>query len=140
MLLLFADGANVRVTAENLSLYLTLVADYRLNREIASSCSAFLGGLSVLIEQAWLRMFNDRELQQLISGSATGNVDMGDLRQNVDLGGGYHADHPVMHMLWEVLEGFDKTQRALFLKFVTGCSRCVFGTPCICCYLQVQRN
>jgi hypothetical protein len=117
------------VTADNLSLYLMLVADYRLNREIASSCAAFLGGLSVLIDQAWLRMFNDRELQQLISGSATGGIDMAEMRQHVKLEGGYHDQHPVLQMLWEVLDGFDNIQRASFLKFVTGCSRCVFGHP-----------
>jgi hypothetical protein len=117
------------VTADNLSLYLMLVADYRLNREIASSCAAFLGGLSVLIDQAWLRMFNDRELQQLISGSATGGIDMAEMRQHVKLEGGYHDQHPVLQMLWEVLEGFDNIQRASFLKFVTGCSRCAFGHP-----------
>jgi HECT-domain (ubiquitin-transferase) len=69
-------------------------------------------------------MFNDRELQQLISGAQKG-LDIADLRANVVLGGGYHTEHPTVAMLWRVLEGLDAKEQAAFLKFVTGCSRCV---------------
>jgi hypothetical protein len=119
------------VTESNLSLYLMLVADFRLNREIAAYCTAFLDGLSVLIEQQWLHMFNDRELQQLISGSSKG-LDVADLRANVSLGGGYHKDHPIVLMLWRVLGGFGTAQQAAFLKFVTGCSRCARALALLC--------
>ena len=117
------------VTRGNLALYLSLVADFRLNRELAAASTAFLDGLLALIEQQWLQMFNDRELQQLISGAAKG-LDIKDLRANVELGGGYHAGHPVVDRLWHVLEALDTGQQAAFLKFVTGCSRC--GLPALC--------
>lgn len=83
------------VTERNLQQYIALVADWRLNRELQASSSAFLGGLTALIPAAWLRMFNDRELQQLIAGSEAG-LDIQQLRHAVDLGGGYHVEHPVI--------------------------------------------
>ncbi len=43
--------------------------------------------------------------------------------QHVQYGGGYHDDHPAIHMLWEVLQTFSVEDQHLFLKFVTSCSR-----------------
>jgi ubiquitin-protein ligase E3 C len=120
---LMAGGADVIVDRSSLPLYLTLVADYRLNREIAPNASAFLDGFNKLIDQSWLRMFNDRELQQLISGDSRGGFDLDDFREHVQLGGGYHADHPVIGMLWSALSKMSVRQKESFLKFVTACSR-----------------
>eukprot|EP00892_Ulva_mutabilis_P006745 jgi/Ulvmu1/4442/UM002_0167.1 len=120
---LMPGGEHVAVTRENLPLYLTLVADYRLNREIAVHAAAFMDGFMKLIEPAWLRMFNDRELQQLISGDSRGGFDLDDFKDNVHLGGGYHAGHNIIRMFWRVLAQLDKQQQSAFLKFVTACSR-----------------
>lgn len=111
------------MTRDNLPLYLTLVADYRLNREIAVNAAAFMDGFMKLIEPAWLRMFNDRELQQLISGDSRGGFDLDDFRDHVVLGGGYHDEHNIIQMFWRVLAQLDKQQQSAFLKFVTACSR-----------------
>jgi HECT-domain (ubiquitin-transferase) len=123
-----AGGADVMVCRQNLPLYLTLVADYRLNKEIAANAKAFLFGFTKLIDPSWLRMFNDRELQQLISGDSSGGFDLNDFQQHVQLGGGYHADHPVVRMLWRALATFAVPEQEAFLKFVTACSRCVSGS------------
>lgn len=119
-----AGGDTTRVTKDNLALYLLLVADYRLNREIAPFSGAFLGGLADLVVPAWLRMFNDRELQQLICGSLTGGLDVGDMQRNCEFGGGFDAEHPTVQWLWRLLGDLEPAQQAAFLKFVTGCSRC----------------
>ena len=121
---LMAGGADIFVHRGNLPLYLTFVADYRLNREIAPNATAFLDGFNKLIDQSWLRMFNDRELQQLISGDCRGGFDLEDFRQHVQLGGGYHSNHPVIGMLWSALATLSVPQQESFLKFVTACSRC----------------
>lgn len=129
-----AGGDGITVTEGNLTLYQMLVADFRLNREIAGNCRAFLDGLSVLIEQPWLRMFNARELQQLISGASKG-LDIADLQQHVVFGGGYGEDHPVIVMFWRVLSSFDAAHQSAFLKFVTGCSK--YGATPSCCGFTV---
>ncbi|KAK8578411.1 hypothetical protein V6N13_116256 [Hibiscus sabdariffa] len=61
-------------------------------------------------------------LQLLISGSLD-SLDVDDLRCNTNYAGGYHSDHYVIDMFWEVLKSFSLENQKKFLKFVTGCSR-----------------
>lgn len=37
--------------------------------------------------------------------------------------GTYSAEHPTIQVFWQVLRGFDETQKRQLLKFVTSCSR-----------------
>lgn len=67
-------------------------------------------------------MFNEHELQLLISGSLD-SLDVDDLRQHTNYTGSYHSKHDVIKMFWEVLKGFSMENQKKFLKFVTGCSR-----------------
>lgn len=57
-------------------------------------------------------------------GPCTG-LDVANLRANVEFGGGYHEDHPVIQMLWQVLSTFTSDEKAAFLRFITACSRYV---------------
>lgn len=43
--------------------------------------------------------------------------------QHVEYAGGYHSDHPVIALLWEVLAGFTPDEQRALLRFVTACSR-----------------
>ncbi len=53
------------------------MADYRLNQQQARSTQAFLRGFYDIMQPGWVRMFNERELQMLISGSAAeGGLDL----------------------------------------------------------------
>lgn len=53
------------------------VADFRLNQQQARSTQAFLRGFYSIMHPGWVRMFNERELQMLISGSAAeGGLDL----------------------------------------------------------------
>jgi ubiquitin-protein ligase E3 C len=67
-------------------------------------------------------MFNEPELQMLISGSEAG-IDLADLAAAAEYAGGYHPDHPVIHTLWAALASFTPPEQRAFLKFVTSVSR-----------------
>jgi len=69
---LFAGGSDVAVTKANFLSYLYRVADFKLNRQIAAQSRAFLRGFHDLIPVDWIRMFDARELQMLISGDDQG--------------------------------------------------------------------
>ncbi|XP_015782602.1 ubiquitin-protein ligase E3C [Tetranychus urticae] len=115
-------GANIQVTAQNRIEYIHLMADYRLNKQIRSQCSAFKQGLADVIDLDWIRMFDPRELQTLISGAQT-PIDLEDLKAHVNYSGGYSPTHPTIEAFWQVVEEFDETKRRKLLKFVTSCSR-----------------
>ncbi|KAH9641748.1 hypothetical protein HF086_003874 [Spodoptera exigua] len=115
-------GANIPVTAENRIEYIHLVADYKLNKQIRSQCTAFKRGLVSVVSAEWLRMFSCRELQLLISGAEV-PIDIDDLRRHTHYAGGFSAQHPTVQCFWRVLATFSDDQRRQLLKFVTSCSR-----------------
>lgn len=119
---LIPNGRNVPVTNENKIRYVYHVANYRLNIQIRQHCAAFRRGLCSLINQEWLMMFSAQELQILISGNES-DIDIEDLKNYTNYSGGFHSQHPTIRMFWNVVQGFDKTQRHSLLKFVTSCSR-----------------
>ncbi|URE02379.1 HECTc, partial [Musa troglodytarum] len=119
---LIPGGKNLRVTKDNVISFIHLVANYRLNFQIRIQSLHFLRGFQQLIQKEWIEMFNEHEIQLLISGSLESmNVD--DLRSNTRYTGGYHHEHQVIEMFWEVLKSFSLEYQKKFLKFVTGCSR-----------------
>lgn len=115
-------GANIQVTALNRIEYIHLVADYRLNRQMRAQCNAFKQGLANVIPPEWLQMFNNKELQVLISGAQV-PVDVEDLKQHTVYAGGYTQEHPTILAFWQVVEDFSDIQKRQLLKFVTSCSR-----------------
>jgi ubiquitin-protein ligase E3 C len=46
-------------------------------------------------------MFNNKELQVLISGAQI-PVDVEDLKQHTNYTGGYASDHPTIRLFWKV--------------------------------------
>ncbi|KAL6519741.1 E3 ubiquitin-protein ligase upl6 [Orobanche minor] len=119
---LLRGGKNIRVTNENVITYIHLVANYRLNSQIREQSSHFLRGFQQLIKKDWIDMFNEHELQLLISGSLDG-FDLDDLRSHTSYTGGYHADHYVIKMFWDVVQNLSLANQRKILKFATGCSR-----------------
>ncbi|KAL5782068.1 hypothetical protein ACOSP7_007097 [Xanthoceras sorbifolium] len=119
---LLPGGKNIRVTNENVITFIHLVSNHRLNFQIRQQSSHFLRGFQQLIQKDWIDMFNEHELQLLISGSLD-SLDFDDLRHNTNYAGGYQREHYVIEMFWEVLKSFSLENQKKFLKFVTGCSR-----------------
>ncbi|KAJ6891471.1 E3 ubiquitin-protein ligase UPL6-like isoform X1 [Populus alba x Populus x berolinensis] len=119
---LLPGGRNQRVTNDNVIPFTHLVSNYRLNYQIRLQSSHFMRGFQQLIKKEWIDMFNEHELQLLISGSLE-SLDIDDLRSHTNYAGGYHSEHYVIEMFWEVLKGFSLENQKKFLKFVTGCSR-----------------
>lgn len=68
------------VTDENKAEYVRLVANFRLNHAISSQMSAFKTGLFTMIPKDLIKIFDNRELELLISGLQA--VDIDDLREN----------------------------------------------------------
>ncbi|KAL7306120.1 hypothetical protein TKK_0001569 [Trichogramma kaykai] len=115
-------GANITVTNHNRIEYIHLMADYKLNKQIRAQCNAFKQGIGNVVPLDWLQMFNNKELQVLISGAQI-PVDVKDLKQHTNYTGGYAPDHPTIIIFWKVVEEFDDQQKSQLLKFVTSCSR-----------------
>ncbi|OCT75503.1 ubiquitin-protein ligase E3C [Xenopus laevis] len=115
-------GKDIPVTSANRIAYIHLVADYRLNKQIRPHCLAFRQGLANVVNLEWLRMFDQQEIQVLISGAQV-PICLDDLKSFTNYSGGYSADHPVIKIFWRVVENFTDEEKRKLLKFVTSCSR-----------------
>jgi len=82
--------------------------------------NAFLEGFYDIIPKRLISIFNEQELELLVSGLP--NIDIEDLKSNTE----YHKYQPnslQIQWFWRALRSFDQADRAKFLQFVTGTSK-----------------
>lgn len=115
-------GSNINVTPVNRIEYIHLTADYRLNKQIRAQCNAFRQGLANVIPLEWIQMFNNKEVQVLVSGAEI-PVDIEDLKTYTNYTGGFDPNHITIRLFWKVVQSFSDIQLRQLLKFVTSCSR-----------------
>ncbi|KAG0454478.1 hypothetical protein HPP92_023770 [Vanilla planifolia] len=113
-------GRNIRVTEETKHEYVDLVAEHRLSTAIRPQINSFLQGFNELISRDLISIFNDKELELLISGLP--EIDVIDLKANTEYTG-YTSASTVINWFWEVAKSFSKEDMARFLQFVTGTSK-----------------
>ncbi|PYH41417.1 HECT-type E3 ubiquitin-protein ligase [Aspergillus saccharolyticus JOP 1030-1] len=122
-----SQGSDIPVTNQNRLVYISYIARYRLQVQPALQTNAFLQGLGQIIQPSWLSMFNQTELQTLVSGDR-GEIDVADLRRNTLYGGVYtigddNEEHPTIKLFWQVMESMTNEQRQNVLRFVTSTPR-----------------
>ncbi|XP_039218531.1 ubiquitin-protein ligase E3B isoform X2 [Crotalus tigris] len=120
---LVPGGKTIPVTNENKISYIHLMAHFRMHTQIKNQTAAFINGFRSIIKPEWIRVFSAPELQRLISGD-NAEIDLEDLKKHTVYYGGFHGSHRVILWLWDILaHDFSPEERAMFLKFVTSCSR-----------------
>lgn len=122
-----SNGSEIPVTNQNRLVYISYIARYRLQVQPALQTNAFLQGLGQIVQPSWLSMFNQSELQTLVSGDS-GDIDVSDLRRNTLYGGVYtigddHEEHPTVKLFWDVMEDLPNEDRQKVLRFVTSTPR-----------------
>ena len=120
---LIPGGKGTNVTSSNRIEYIHLIAQFKMRTQIKNQVAAFVKGFRSIISPEWLNLFSSPEVIRLISGDNS-PLDLKDLRKHTHYYGGFHDNHRVIIWLWDILErDFDIRDRALFLKFVTSCSK-----------------
>lgn len=117
---LIPGGRNVRVTEENKHEYVDLVAEHRLTTAIRPQINAFMESFNGLVPRELISIFNDKELELLISGLP--EIDFEDLKANTEYNG-YTSASPVVQWFWEVVQSFSKEDMARLLQFISGTSK-----------------
>ncbi|KAK2707710.1 E3 ubiquitin-protein ligase HUWE1-like [Artemia franciscana] len=114
------NGRNITVTEENKMEYVRLVCQMKMTGAIRKQLDAFLEGFYDIIPKRLISIFNEQELELLISGLP--NVDVEDLRANTEYHK-YQVNSLQIQWFWRALRSFDQADRAKFLQFVTGTSK-----------------
>ncbi|CAK38851.1 ubiquitin-protein ligase [Aspergillus niger] len=117
---LIENGRNIPVTEENKEEYIQRVVDYRLVGSVKEQLDNFLKGFHEIIPSDLISIFNEQELELLISGLPEIEVD--DWKVNTEYHN-YSASSPQIQWFWRAVRSFDKEERAKLLQFVTGTSK-----------------
>ena len=113
-------GSNIPVTEEHKHEYVRLVCQEKMTGSIRKQLNAFLEGFYDIIPKRLISIFNEQELELLISGLP--NIDIDDLKASTE----YHKYLPnslQIQWFWRALRSFDQADRAKLLQFVTGTSK-----------------
>ncbi|XP_012271546.1 E3 ubiquitin-protein ligase SMURF2 [Orussus abietinus] len=113
-------GKDIAVTEENKREYVRLYVNYRFMRGIEQQFLALQKGFHELIPPQLLRPFDERELELVIGG--LGTIDINDWKMHTRL---KHCtpDTPVVKWFWQIVESYGEEMKARLLQFVTGSSR-----------------
>jgi len=117
---LITNGGNIAVTEENKLEYIQMVCQLKMSGSIKQQLNSFLEGFYDIIPKRLISIFNEQELELLISGLP--NIDIEDLRANTEYHK-YQATSIQIQWFWRALRSFDQAERAKFLQFVTGTSK-----------------
>ncbi|OZC09116.1 hypothetical protein X798_03863 [Onchocerca flexuosa] len=120
MRMLKENGSSIPVTDENKEEYVKLVCQMKMTGSINQQLKAFLEGFYEIIPKHLISIFNEQELELLISGLP--NVDIDDLYANTEYKT-YTKSSPQIQWFWKALRSFEQEDRAKFLQFVTGTSK-----------------
>uniref|UniRef100_A0A2K6BLV0 E3 ubiquitin-protein ligase HACE1 n=4 Tax=Cercopithecidae TaxID=9527 RepID=A0A2K6BLV0_MACNE len=105
--------------------YVQLVTELRMTRAIQPQINAFLQGFHMFIPPSLIQLFDEYELELLLSGMP--EIDVSDWIKNTEYTSGYEREDPVIQWFWEVVEDITQEERVLLLQFVTGSSRVPHG-------------
>lgn len=114
-------GRNIPVTEKNKRDYIDKMVKWRLERGVSGQTDSLVKGFYEVIDPRLVSVFDARELELVIAGTA--EIDVKDWRKNTDYRGGYYDSHVIIQWFWIVIEQkFDNDQRLRLLQFVTGTS------------------
>ncbi|KXN90585.1 E3 ubiquitin-protein ligase ptr1, partial [Leucoagaricus sp. SymC.cos] len=114
------NGEAIPVTQENKREFVQLSAQYRLYSSIKDQIENLLNGFYEIIPKDLITIFNEQELELLISG--TPDIDVDEWRAATEYNG-YSSSDPNIVWWWRALKSFNREERAKVLSFATGTSR-----------------
>ncbi|KAK7752383.1 E3 ubiquitin-protein ligase tom1 [Diatrype stigma] len=114
------DGRNVPVTEDNKHDYVRLVVEHKLLSSVKEQMENFLKGFHEIIPAELISIFNEQELELLISGLPDISVD--DWKSNTEYHN-YTPSSPQIQWFWRAVRSLDKEELAKLLQFVTGTSK-----------------
>ncbi|KAK9489405.1 hypothetical protein V1508DRAFT_464960 [Lipomyces doorenjongii] len=117
---LVPNGRDISVTEENKHEYVRLVVGYRLLTSVEEQLESFLNGFYDIVPKDLIAIFNEQELELLISGLP--DIDVDDWRNNT-VYQNYSPSSPQIQWFWRAVRSFDAEERAKLLQFVTGTSK-----------------
>lgn len=117
---LIPNGRNIPVTEENKKEYVQKIVEYKLQESVKDHMQNLLQGFYAVIDKDLISIFDEQELELLISGLP--DIDVDDWKNNTTYVN-YTPTCKQINYFWRAVRSFDKEERAKLLQFVTGTSK-----------------
>ncbi|KAI1608030.1 E3 ubiquitin-protein ligase HUWE1 [Exophiala viscosa] len=117
---LIPNGRNIPVTEENKKEYVNAQVRYRLTTSVQEQLENFTRGFHDIIPAELVRIFDEQELELLVSGLP--EIDVDDWKAHTEYHN-YTANSPQITWFWRIVRGMSNEERAKLLQFVTGTSK-----------------
>lgn len=117
---LIPNGRNIPVTEENKQDYISKIVEYRLHTSVIEQMDNFLIGFHEIIPKELVSIFDEQELELLISGLPDINVEDWQLNTTYN---NYSPSNDQIQWFWRAVKSFDNEERAKLLQFSTGTSK-----------------
>ncbi|KNC54438.1 ubiquitin-protein ligase E3 [Thecamonas trahens ATCC 50062] len=122
---LIPDGRNIDVTDANKARYIGLLMNYYLFDSVEEQMEAIRTGIADVFDLALLERFDSRQLEYLISG--LGTIDVDDWQAHTTYSGPFSSSHKQIRWFWDIVRSFNDEERSRLLSFATGTSRVPLG-------------
>lgn len=113
------NGRNIEVTDANKNEYINLRVRYIMLDSFAEQLQQLMTGVFEVIPQELLLVFDYQELELILCGAPSINVD--DWKAHTQISDGLPKQ--LFDWFWEIVEAFSAEERARLLQFATGSSR-----------------
>ncbi|KPI40792.1 E3 ubiquitin-protein ligase TOM1-like protein [Cyphellophora attinorum] len=117
---LIPDGRNIPVTEDNKRDYVQKLVEYRLTGSVSEQLENFVKGFHDIIPSELVSIFDEQELELLISGLP--EIDVDDWKANTEYHN-YNANSPQVTWFWRIVRSMSNEERAKLLQFITGTSK-----------------
>ncbi|GMM56512.1 E3 ubiquitin-protein ligase [Maudiozyma humilis] len=117
---LIENGRNIAVTNENKHEYVKKIIEFKLCKSVQAQLDNLIQGFYSLIPKELISIFNEQELELLISGLP--DIDVDDWKNNTKYVN-YTANSREIGYFWRAVRSFDTEERAKLIQFVTGTSK-----------------
>ncbi|WUR02425.1 E3 ubiquitin-protein ligase [Vairimorpha necatrix] len=115
---------NLKVTSENVTLFVNKYADLFLNKIIKKQFESIKEGFYYVINKQVLTHLSARELEKIIIG--LNNFNINEIRSTTSYNG-YEENNLIIKYFWEIFENFNKKMKKKLLQFITGHDRIPVG-------------
>lgn len=117
------NGHDIPVTNENRNEYVKLYINHYTNESIRRQFASFKKGFMKVCGGIALKMCRPEELELLVCGTKSTELDFNVLEQGVEYDDGYSSTHPTIINFWRVVHAFDLELKKKLLNFVTASDR-----------------
>ncbi|CAK9440605.1 uncharacterized protein LODBEIA_P46400 [Lodderomyces beijingensis] len=117
---LIENGKDIPVTEENKQDYVKKVVEYKLQTSVEEQMENFLIGFHEIIPKNLVAIFDEKELELLISGLP--DIDVNDWQTHTRYNN-YSPSSEQIQWFWRAVKSFDKEEKARLIQFATGTSK-----------------